>query len=63
MPVSATTQIVEIHKEKISEPGVVAWWQDGLHMALFSPTLSMDELLELAPLFATSADSTGESAQ
>ena len=56
-------EIVEIHKEKISEPGVVAWWQDGLHMALFSPTLSMDELLELAPLFATSADSTGESAQ
>ncbi len=57
------SEIVEIHKEKISEPGVVAWWQDGLHMALFSPTLSMDELLELAPLFATSTDSTGGSAQ
>ena len=46
--------VVEFDGEKISEPGVVSWWQDGLHMALFSPTLSMDELLDLAPLFATS---------
>ena len=56
-------EMVEIHNEKISEPGVVAWWQDGLHMALFSPTLSMDELLALAPLFATSAGPDGGSAQ
>ena len=57
-------EIVEIHNDKISEPGVVAWWQDGLHTALFSPTLSMDELLELAPLFATDANpAAGESAQ
>lgn len=55
--------VVEIQGERISEPGVVAWWQDGLHMGLFSPTLSLDELLALAPLFATSADPDEESTQ
>ena len=56
-------EVVEIHGQKISEPGVVAWWQDGLHMALFSPTLSLDELLALAPLFATGAAPDGDSAR
>ena len=56
-------EVVEIHGQKISEPGVVAWWQDGLQIGLFSPTLSLDELLALAPLFATSAAPDGGNAQ